>query len=835
MQITRKLYQHFQHHAKAIVFIAVFFLLLDLVGRFLDIAFFNSLAFNLLESCLVLLTLVALYRNGIGWTRQSRALADNLAQSERDKHALSSTTSALRLLINQLPIGVVVHGPNGEILLSNEMASELLEMSAHDFRRHRAQDDIWSVIYEDGRPCPPEERPALKVLKDGQSVRDQVLGVLRQRSQERIWLSVSASPIWGEDGRVQEVIVGFVDVSARKRAEDMLHERTSLLQSIIETSVAAIIVVSPEGQITFANKSAEQILGLKRNEIESRRYDTPDWKHTDYDGNPWPDEKQPFVRVMHSGEPVFDVRHAIEWPNGQRVYLSINGAPIKDEQGRITNTVFLVSDMTQNYLAERALRESEERFQQIADTISDIVYMLDAQTRAFIYVNRAFEMVFGIPVQTILEDSDAYLACVHPDDRPMLIRRNAQMWETLTEMSLEYRIINRKGEMRWLSTTTYPVHDAKGVVYRFVGTSTDITAYRLIEHSLQQSEELLRAVMRNLPVNLFVIDNAGIIQFSGGQLQERIRGDAPEPNGKSLRELYADSAPQLMSDMERVLNGETIIREREYEGYSYMTYFLPMRDEKENIIGGIGVGFDITVQKLAEKQRIELALKNERIELLTQFISDISHDLKTPLSIINTSLYLMERYDNPADQQRKLETIKMQARLLEKIIQDILVISRLEHVPSLSLNPIDLNDMAHDIVHKLRPTIEKKRQKISVVTSPKSLYIMGDRDELYRALVNIVENAVNYTPEEGQIAIEIATEETQAIFSVQDNGIGISAEDLPMIFARFYRADKARTFSGGTGLGLAIADKIVRMHGGAIHVESAIGKGSLFRVYLPHR
>jgi len=139
-------------------------------------------------------------------------------------------------------------------------------------------------------------------------------------------------------------------------------EQAELLQAILDTSVAAICVLDTDGRILFANQHAEQVLGLRPSEIVGRSYDAPEWKSTDLDGGPWPDEMQPFTRVKESGEPVFDVRHAIEWPDGQRKLLSINGAPIKDEGGGLRQLVFAVTDITELVTSEQALRDSQEQF-----------------------------------------------------------------------------------------------------------------------------------------------------------------------------------------------------------------------------------------------------------------------------------------------------------------------------------------------------------------------------------------------------------------------------------------------------------------------------------------
>jgi len=303
----------------------------------------------------------------------------------------------------------------------------------------------------------------------------------------------------------------------------------------------------------------------------------------------------------------------------------------------------------------------------------------------------------------------------------------------------------------------------------------------------------------------------------------------------------AEVAEEIIAD-ERALfaSGQPILNHEE-PGYDYqgnMVYFLstkvPLRDAQGNITGLVGVSRDITHQKQAEQQRLALALQKERLELLTEFIGNMSHDLKTPLSVIKTSLYLMERVDDPARQEAKLQVIKEQTLRLEKLIQDVITMSRLENGAKPQFEAVDFNAVILDVEAKLRPTAERKHLNIHLHLDPHLPPLPADENELWRLMANLYENALHYTPEHGTIKITTSVTEKQVIIEVQDSGIGIGRDDMPHIFDRFYRADPARSIErGGTGLGLAIVKRIVELHKGEIVVESDEGKGSLFRVLLP--
>jgi PAS domain S-box-containing protein len=248
----------------------------------------------------------------------------------------------------------------------------------------------------------------------------------------------------------------------------------------------------------------------------------------------------------------------------------------------------------------------------------------------------------------------------------------------------------------------------------------------------------------------------------------------------------------------------------------------------------LGITQDITERKQAEQQRFELAVEKERVSLLKEFIGNMSHDLKTPLTVIKTSLYLFERVADPERQHSKMETIKQQVLLLEKLIEDILTMSQLDHTPELTLASVDLNGLLVDVEHKLRPAAEEKRLSTRLELDASIPSVMASESELYRVMVNLLENAIKYTPEKGSVAIRTHLDHTMVVTEVTDTGIGISQEDMPRIFDRFFRANEARSIDiPGTGLGLSIVKRIVDMHNGSIEVDSTPGKGSVFRVLLP--
>jgi signal transduction histidine kinase len=248
----------------------------------------------------------------------------------------------------------------------------------------------------------------------------------------------------------------------------------------------------------------------------------------------------------------------------------------------------------------------------------------------------------------------------------------------------------------------------------------------------------------------------------------------------------------------------------------------------------VGVTHDITGRKEAEQRQLELAVQKDRLAFLTEFLGNMSHDLRTPLTVIKTSIYLMERLDDMDKMHRRLGVISGQVDLLDRYIDDLLTISRLDTAPKLFLEAADLNHLIQEVAGHLRPSAEKKQLDVRLELQAAAPTISIDTKQIEHVLVNLIENAFTYTAEGGSVLIRTYDKSDSLMVEVQDTGIGIPEAAVPMVFDRFYRADNARlAHKGGTGLGLAIVKKIIEMHHGTIEIVSQIEQGTTFCICLP--
>ncbi len=387
-----------------------------------------------------------------------------------------------------------------------------------------------------------------------------------------------------------------------------------------------------------------------------------------------------------------------------------------------------------------------------------------------------------------------------------------------------------------------------------VRTITRLNRHRQIRTlELQAERDRTRAILEALGEAVVVTDVAGVIQYQNPAATALTGYKDKEALGQSWRLWQSNDHENLFDKiLEIVRNGQTwrgevVNKRKDGATYDAALTVAPLfsSDDPQTLIGFVSVQRDITPLKEAERSK-------------TKFVSDVSHELRTPLSVITLlgdnldTLY--DRLDN--DKRRQMiRDIQKHTEALNNLVDDILEISRIDSGRvSMERERVDLTQLTHEEVNRLRPIAEQKSQDLQI-TGAEPLPIWGNTDQLRQVIRNLVNNAIKYTPEGGQISCEClvysnllsksnwaaeyrpanitpANNEQWAILRVTDNGIGISKEHLPNLFGRFYRV-KTQGNIRGTGLGLSIARELTELHLGFITVASSVNVGAEFTVYLP--
>ena len=413
-------------------------------------------------------------------------------------------------------------------------------------------------------------------------------------------------------------------------AGDGLRDR-DLLESIFSTSAAAITVLDTEGEIVRANARAEEVLGLSPSSVEGRSYDDPRWEHETVGGEPFPTEKQPFVRVMATEEPVYDVEHAITWPDGRRRILSVDGAPLRDDDGTVTGAVFLVDDITERKRREWALQEERDRFETLFDNLpTPVVHgVLDGEAFIVSTVNTAFEEVFGFRAEDVRGENVGEFIVPEGQTEAVEIDRDAI---EAGPVQKEVRRATAEGPRDFHVQVTARQKGADAA--EIYAIYTDITERRQMEDALRRREERLRSITQNISDGIYRSDpDDGILYANDAFVQMFGYESLDEVRARDSVDLYGSPEERerlvRIEQEEGALDGvEVEFRRRDGTTFVGLLSSRAIRNEDGTVDCYDGVITDITERKAYEE---EMAYRSELeriiVDTSTRFISAPIDDL----------------------------------------------------------------------------------------------------------------------------------------------------------------------------------------------------------------
>jgi PAS domain S-box-containing protein len=446
----------------------------------------------------------------------------------------------------------------------------------------------------------------------------------------------------------------------------------------------------------------------------------------------------------------------------------------------------------------------------------------------------------GYPIEK-MRDLRAWVEVVLPDDRLLAETQFAEVRDG-AESDVEYRIEIAGGDIRWVRVWIAPERDeASGRVQRVFGSVQDITQRVLTQQALRDSEYRLKNVMSHLPLNIFAIDRKGILTFSDGSSVLRQGRDAGDTIGKSIYDLYGHES-EFVDNVHAVLAGATIERETVWQGFVVQTYLAPLYDEHGHIIGALGMGIDITERKRMEQAMLENSTLRanfqkevELSQLKTKMMQRIAHEFRTPLSTIQLSAQMIERYNErmkPEDRAVRVDHIIRQTKHLTRLLEDIsLVVQAKSHRIALTRYQFDLEQLCETLIDDMRGGIGADREW-SFTVMPEAKVVSADARLISLILQNLLSNAVKFSESGSPIEVIATLENDLLVISVRDQGIGIVLDEQEQVFEPFYRGSNFDE-RPGMGLGLSIVRDAVNQHNGEMMLHSAPGAGTTVIIKLP--
>ncbi len=525
-------------------------------------------------------------------------------------------------------------------------------------------------------------------------------------------------------------------------------------------------------------------------------------------------------------------------------------------------------DITEQKANSFSLFERESEFYQLAENLRDVFWIYDPIADKQLYVSPSYERVWGRSCESLYANPESIKGAIHPEDQAYVHTQQSQAKDGRTD--LQYRIIQPNGDIRWIHDRSFPLKDGLGRVYRFIGVAEDISDQRQAEQEcdrlfqelssqnqtlesqialrtteLRQSEERFRAIFEQAAVGISLVSPEGKFTTVNQRFCDLLGYSEAELMGMTFQEITEpDHLAADLSQYEKLLAGEIASFDiekrfiRKDGRYQWATLTVSgVYDATGKMTYDIGVLQDITDRKTAEVGVMSALVKAQELnELKSRVISMISHEYRTPLTIVQTSLDLLEYYGATWEPDRlavHFERIKTAVADLNALVNDVLFFNKAE-TDRLDFRPraIDVEAAVRDVFEAMTAS-DHNDHPLDLDYEGSTSHLWIDAKLLRQILANLLSNAQKYSPSGSSIRCKVRTDADRLSITITDQGIGIPEEDQPYLFESFHRATNAQTLPG-TGLGLAIVKKCIEAHGGEIQVTSQLDRGTTIDITIPN-
>jgi len=580
-----------------------------------------------------------------------------------------------------------------------------------------------------------------------------------------------------------------------------------------------------------------------------------------------------------------DLEYRIQTPEDEIRWIHDRSFPLRDANGQMYRFIGVAEDITeqrqaeqscdrlfqqisaQNQTLEQGITQRTTELRAIIDAVPDQIYVINRDSQRIDYCNRAFIEALSLDQREAVEGK-TLAECFNPEQAQRIAQQNQQVFDRGQSFQAEEHLVDPsvtgdqnldesssddslpRNRLRHLDTLKIPLCDSDGEVYALVSTSRDITDFKVAEIKLQNSQALFRAIVEQAAVGISLVSPTGKFMEVNQKFCDLLGYKRQELMEMTFQEITDPS--YLQEDLEhyrKLLSGEIssfslekcFIRKDKAKQWAALTV-SGVYDDNGSMKFDIGVLQDISDRKLAEAEVLKsLEKERELNELKSRVISMISHEYRTPLTIICSSAELLERYGPKWDEPRRsthFERIQNSVQHLTELVNDVLFLNRAEADRlDFSPAPLDVVSFFQTLFPELQDAFESQSERdrihpLEVDYPPGNPNCTVDERLLRQIVTNLFSNALKYSLEEQPVQCQIRCEAGQLVFSIRDRGIGIPTEDQPYLFDSFHRAANVGTIPG-TGLGLSIVRKCIEVHSGKIEVESTEGEGTCFTVTLP--
>ncbi|MBD1813397.1 PAS domain S-box protein [Microcoleus vaginatus DQ-U2] len=583
-----------------------------------------------------------------------------------------------------------------------------------------------------------------------------------------IWVEGDYICIYDSPGR----IVGYFgvqrDISARKKAEATLRDSEERFRATVEQAAVGITHPDETGRYLRVNQKFCEIVGYTASELLSRT-----WMDVTYPEDIDADLKQNkklFAREIDS----FKMEKRLLHKDGTVVWVNITVSLIQEPLSGAIYNVVVTEDISDRKKTEAALKESEERFRQLAENIESVFWMINVQPQEIIYISPGYEKIWGRSCADLYANGRFFADSLHPEDRERVIANLTRQIES--EDEIEYRIVRPDGKTRWIRDRAFPIRNQADRVYRIVGIAEDISERKQAEKTIGESEERFRQLAENSQDCFWLIsaEFTDLLYLSPAyeQIWARSREELYADPLKFMEWVHPEDKPLLQEAIRRVLQGESTSTEYRFFRSDGTMHWLcdrafPIYDESGKIYRIAGIGEDISERKFTEA-RIQAALREKEV-----LLKEIHHRVKNNMQIISSLLQLQAQYieDEPtlALFEESQTRIHAMALIHEQLYQ------------SQHLDRIDLPPYVENLVANLYQSFGCGNTSIQFNLKVDPIYLNIETAIPCGLIINeLVSNSLKYafgSNLAGEITIEFQEiNHHQFHLTIQDNGCGFPAE-----------------------------------------------------------
>jgi PAS domain S-box-containing protein len=700
-----------------------------------------------------------------------------------------------------------------------------------------------------------EESVILERVSRGESVHH--FDTVRVRKDgKKIDVSVTISPVVDSRGAIVGASKIARDITASKVKEEQLRESEDRFRLFIEHAPAALAMFDPQMRYLQVSRRWRTDYGLGERELRGMSH---------YEIFPEvPERWKEIHRRGLAGEVLRGEDDRLDRSDGSVQWIRWEVRPWHDRTGEIAGIVVFAEEITERKRAEQDLRESEERFQAIANGIPQLAHMAGPDGAFSWYNQRWYEYTGTTPEQM---EGWGWRSVIDSEILPKVMERWQASIDTGEPFDMEFPLRGADGTFRTFLNRVMPLKDSEGRVVRWFGTNTDISENKKAQEllaaqarELSVSREALEAqtrmfqlVLDSMGEGLIAADRDGhflIWNDSAKKLMGRDASDLPSEQWTPHYQVFlSDGVTPCPADrlpLVRALHGESVQVEMMVqqpghgEGVFLEVSARPLKDDHGSLGGGVAVLRDITERKAAERQiqalnqtletrvierTAELKVANKELEAFTY---SVSHDLRAPIRHISGFAKILgEKFRSslPAEGHEHLQHIVQAAHRMGQMVDEMLKLARLGR-QALTVQVTGLSSLVEDVITLLAPETEGRQVEWRIGQLP---FVECDPILMPQVFQNLISNALKYSRPRATAVIEIGQmeKEGEKVIFVKDNGVGFDMKYSDKLFGVFQRLHVAEEFEGN-GIGLATVERIIKKHGGRVWVEAEPDRGATF-------